>query len=107
MSEPIRVCEADAVPQGAPLRVEREGAVALVVFRVGERYFVCVDKCTHGLGVLSQGDQDGSTIACPLHGGEFDIPSGQVLRFPCRIPLRTIEAQQSQGALYIGEWPST
>lgn len=101
MSDVIRLCAAEAVEEGSPLRVESEGNLPLVVFRVQNRYFVAPDKCTHGAGVLSEGSQDGALIECPLHGGVFDITNGQPVRFPCSVPLHVTEAVETDGWLCI------
>jgi nitrite reductase/ring-hydroxylating ferredoxin subunit len=38
---------------------------------------------------LSEGTLDGSTVQCPLHGAQFNVWTGAVLRGPAKEPLRT------------------
>lgn len=89
MSGLLPICPVHAVRENAPIKVEVEGLPPLAVFLAGSSYFVTADKCTHGGGSLSEGAQDGTQVECPLHGGVFDLSTGQPMRFPCRVPLRT------------------
>jgi 3-phenylpropionate/trans-cinnamate dioxygenase ferredoxin component len=38
---------------------------------------------------LSEGVIDGSTVTCPLHGAQFNVWTGAVLRGPATEPLKT------------------
>ena len=72
------------VPPGSALLV---GNVA--VFNVAGSFCATQDKCTHRQGPLSQGKLDGSTVTCPLHGAQFNVCTGAVLRGPAKDPLKT------------------
>jgi nitrite reductase/ring-hydroxylating ferredoxin subunit len=69
------------------------GAAALVgdaaVFNVDGNFCATQATCTHRGGALTQGKLDGSTITCPLHGSQFNVCSGAVLRGPATDPLMT------------------
>src|SRR5437016_8915658 len=69
------------------------GSAALVgdaaVFNVDGNFCATQAKCTHRGGPLSQGKLDGSTVTCPLHGSQFNVCSGDVLRGPATDPLMT------------------
>jgi uncharacterized protein YbjT (DUF2867 family)/nitrite reductase/ring-hydroxylating ferredoxin subunit len=72
------------VPPGSALLV---GEAA--VFNVGGSLCATQAKCTHRLGPLSKGKLDGSTVTCPLHGSQFNVCTGEVLRGPATDPLKT------------------
>jgi nitrite reductase/ring-hydroxylating ferredoxin subunit len=38
---------------------------------------------------LSEGSLDGTTVTCPLHGAQFNVWTGAVLRGPAKDPLQT------------------
>jgi nitrite reductase/ring-hydroxylating ferredoxin subunit len=40
-------------------------------------------------GSMSEGTLDGSTVTCPLHGAQFNVWTGAVLRAPAKDPLKT------------------
>jgi 3-phenylpropionate/trans-cinnamate dioxygenase ferredoxin component len=72
------------VPAGSALLV---GDV--VVFNVDGRFCATQSKCTHRQGPLSRGKLAGSTVTCPLHGAQFNVCTGAVLRGPATEPLKT------------------
>lgn len=74
------------VPPGSAVRV---GAIA--VFNIAGRLFATQAECTHKQGPLSEGKLNGSTVTCPVHGAQFDVETGNVLRGPARDPLRTYQ----------------
>lgn len=72
------------VPPGSALLV---GNVA--VFNVDGELCATQNECTHRQGPLNEGELDGSTVTCPLHGSQFDVSTGAVLRGPATEPLKT------------------
>ena len=72
------------VPPGSALLV---GDVA--VFNVDGTFYATQSKCTHRQGPLSEGKLDGSTVTCPLHGAQFNVCTGAVLRGQAKDPLKT------------------
>lgn len=72
------------VPPGSVLLI---GDVA--VFSVEGGFCATQARCPHRQGPLSEGTLDGSTVKCPLHGAEFNVWTGAVLRGPATQPLKT------------------
>ena len=60
-----------------------------VVFNVSGQFFATQAKCTHRGGPLEKGKLEGSTVTCPIHGAQFDVTTGAVLRAPAKDPLKT------------------
>jgi uncharacterized protein YbjT (DUF2867 family)/nitrite reductase/ring-hydroxylating ferredoxin subunit len=72
------------VPPGSVLLM---GDVA--VFSVEGGFCATQARCPHRRGPLSEGTLDGSTVTCPLHGAQFNVWTGAVLRGPAKQPLKT------------------
>lgn len=72
------------VPPGSALLV---GDVA--VFNIAGSFCATQGKCTHRQGPISKGKLDGSTVTCPIHGAQFNVCTGEVLRGPAQDPLKT------------------
>jgi nitrite reductase/ring-hydroxylating ferredoxin subunit len=61
----------------------------VAVFNVEGGFCATQARCTHRQGPLSEGVINGSTVTCPLHGAQFDVWTGLVLRGPAKDPLKT------------------
>jgi len=59
--------------------------IALVRSEDGE-YYALGDVCTHGQVSLSEGEVEGNTIECWLHGSVFDLRTGWPLTLPATQP---------------------
>jgi nitrite reductase/ring-hydroxylating ferredoxin subunit len=61
----------------------------VAVFSVEGGFCATQAMCTHKQGPLSEGSLDGTTVTCPLHGAQFNVWTGAVLRGPAKDPLKT------------------
>ena len=60
------------------LRIENR---ELLVARANDRYLVSEARCPHLGGKLAEGKLEGTIVTCPLHGSQFDLQDGKVLRW--------------------------
>jgi ethylbenzene dioxygenase ferredoxin subunit len=97
----VRLCRADQIPFDRPLKVELPGQRALAVYRVDGQIYVTDDSCTHATASLSEGEIDGDVIVCPVHFGEFHIPTGKARGFPACVDLRTYRVAVIDGCVLI------
>jgi nitrite reductase/ring-hydroxylating ferredoxin subunit len=81
MSE-TRVARLDDLPLAQPRLAEAAGA-RIVLTRVGDRVYACADACAHKGGPLSEGRLSGTRLACPWHGWQYDVRTGECV-FPGR-----------------------
>ena len=84
-------CDVADVAVGGALRVEligSNGAVQVAVVRDedGELHAIS-DVCSHGQVSLSDGEVEGRTIECWLHGSRFDLTTGKALGPPAVRPV--------------------
>ena len=84
-------CDVADVAVGSALRVELVGANGLVEVAVvrdddGELHAIS-DICSHGQVSLSDGEVEGRTIECWLHGSRFDLRSGNPTGLPATAPI--------------------
>lgn len=52
-------------------------------------FFALNDCCTHEDASLSDGTIEGDEIECPLHGGVFNIRTGEPVAFPVVVRAQT------------------
>jgi len=98
MSE--RLCALSDVADGSAVRVELTEADVAVV-RVGDEVFALEDICSHAEFPLTDGEIDGTTIECALHGSRFDLRSGKPLGPPATQPVRTYPVSVIDGDVFI------
>jgi nitrite reductase/ring-hydroxylating ferredoxin subunit len=65
---------------GVMKEVEVRGNQILLA-RVGDKYYAASSRCPHMGGRLAHGKLDGSVVMCPLHGSQFDLSDGHVVRW--------------------------
>jgi 3-phenylpropionate/trans-cinnamate dioxygenase ferredoxin subunit len=80
MSKFTEVAKIEELKSGTMKTVIAEGREILLA-RVGDKYYAVDNLCTHMKGNLSQGKLEGTVVTCPLHGSQFDISNGQVVRW--------------------------
>jgi 3-phenylpropionate/trans-cinnamate dioxygenase ferredoxin subunit len=49
--------------------------------KVGNHYYAADNLCPHMKGKLAQGTLAGTVVTCPLHGSQFDLKDGKVVRW--------------------------
>ena len=70
----------ETIPLRGARAVELEGAEPVAVFRTGDgRIFALIDRCPHEGGPLSKGIVHGAAVACPLHGWNIGLDTGEAL----------------------------
>lgn len=100
MSKKVFLLKRDALEPGQVCKVETNGC-PLAVYNVDGTFYATSDVCTHATASLSEGEiVDGDLIACPLHDGQFHIPTGQAMAFPCTVDLRTFKVIEDGDDIY-------
>ena len=82
MAEFVTVAKVSEVAPGELKQVELENGGQVCVANVGGTFYAIGGECTHAFGSLGEGELDGTTVICPLHSGEFDVTTGEVLGPP-------------------------
>jgi 3-phenylpropionate/trans-cinnamate dioxygenase ferredoxin component len=80
MSKFTEVAKIEELKSGTMKAVIAEGREILLA-RVGDKYYATDNRCPHRKGDLSQGKLEGTVVTCPVHGSQFDISNGQVVRW--------------------------
>ena len=53
----------------------------ILLARIGDSYYATDNRCPHMRGRLSDGKLDVTIVTCPKHSSQFDIRSGEVIRW--------------------------
>lgn len=111
----LEVGPVEGFVDGAMVGVEI-GEHEMLIVRRGEEFLISDLHCPHMGGVLAEGSLDGMIVTCPRHGSQFDLTTGQVIRWThfegavlgaAKLlrhprPLRVYEAKVDGGVLWVG-----
>lgn len=98
----IDACSPNDIETEGMFRLERNGH-AYLIFRSPEDEFFCTDGvCTHEHVELAGGMVVEYEIDCPKHASSFDYRTGEALRAPACIDLRTYPTKIDQGRILVG-----
>jgi 3-phenylpropionate/trans-cinnamate dioxygenase ferredoxin subunit len=82
----VRACAVADVAEGEALAVELDGEPVAIVRADGEIYAIR-DVCSHAEVPLSEGEVEGCTVECWLHGSCFDLRTGKPTGLPATEPV--------------------
>ncbi|MCL6548231.1 MAG: non-heme iron oxygenase ferredoxin subunit [Alicyclobacillus sp.] len=96
----VKVATVQDVPVGEMRQVVvNEDEIAL--YHAEDGYYATSDVCTHASESLSHGRLNGHVVACPKHGGKFDIRTGAAVAPPCVVPVQTYPVQVRGDEIWI------
>lgn len=95
-----RVAAVGELPPGAWRTLEIDDTL-IAVFNLDGEYYAVENVCTHEYAELTEGEVRGGVVACPLHGAEFDLRTGEALSPPAYEPLATFEVRVCEGAVEV------
>ena len=86
MTDFVRVAALSDLDEAEPLAVE-VGEEPVAIVRTEGQVFAIRDVCSHAEVPLSEGEVDGCTIECWLHGSRFDLRTGKPTGMPATEPV--------------------
>jgi 3-phenylpropionate/trans-cinnamate dioxygenase ferredoxin subunit len=101
----IRVCPLAEIPVDSAISVQINDTPVTVVRTSGNVYAVS-DVCSHAQISLADGDVDGTTIECWLHGSRFDLPTGKPTSPPAIDPIATYLVKIEDGDVHVDVSPT-
>lgn len=92
MSRTVRIATVDELQPGQMKAMDVDDR-RIAVANLGGSYVAFDAVCTHAGGPLEEGEIDGETVVCPMHGGQFNIKTGGVESPPPRKAIATYKVQ--------------
>ena len=96
----VAVCKLADIPDGTAVRVEVGTEPLCIVHTEGE-VFAIRDVCSHADVPLSEGELEGTTVECWLHGSRFDLRTGKPTGLPATIPVPVFETTVEDGNVLV------
>jgi nitrite reductase/ring-hydroxylating ferredoxin subunit len=88
----VRVANVGDVPPGKMMTVQVNGQ-SVVLANVDGTIYAFSGVCSHADGPLGRGKLMGDMVACPFHGGQFEVRTGKAVMPPATDDIPTFEVQ--------------
>jgi 3-phenylpropionate/trans-cinnamate dioxygenase ferredoxin component len=95
------VARASDIAPGEMRYVEADGK-AICLANVRGEILAIDNTCTHEGAPLSEGTIHGDRLECPMHGGAFNIFSGEPEMYPASYPVKTYSVRVENGEILVG-----
>jgi naphthalene 1,2-dioxygenase ferredoxin component len=79
----------------------RAGELELALCLVEGSVYATENMCSHAFARLSDGEVEGYEILCPLHGGRFDVRTGEPTALPCIDLIAVYETKVEDGDVFV------
>jgi 3-phenylpropionate/trans-cinnamate dioxygenase ferredoxin subunit len=99
----VSVAKVAELPEGSMVQVSVEED-DIAVYHTPDGFFATLDVCTHASESLTKGSLNGNVVACPKHGGKFDVTTGAPVAFPCVYAVETYPVEVRGEEVWI-EYP--
>lgn len=105
MSDFARICAVDEIDKGTAVHADIDDTPVAVVRTDDGDVFAIHDVCSHAEVPLSEGEIDGCTLECWLHGSRFDLRTGAPTGLPATEPVAVYPVEVRDGDIYISTEP--
>ena len=76
-----KIAKVSELPKGTGKTVDVDGKT-IALFNCDGKFYALDNACQHHGGPLAEGMIAGTSVTCPWHGWQYDIPSGQCATDP-------------------------
>jgi 3-phenylpropionate/trans-cinnamate dioxygenase ferredoxin subunit len=97
----IRVCTIEDVPKGTAVSADVGGTPVAIVHAEDGNVYAIYDECSHEQIALSEGEIDGCTLECWLHGSRFDLRTGEPTGLPATRPVPVYPVEVRDGEIFV------
>ena len=97
----LEVCGVDDIDEEDLIRFDHND-MTFCIYNTSKGFFATDGYCTHEEEHLEYGLVTDTIIECPLHQGQFDIPTGKALGDPVCINLKTFPVKIENDRVFLG-----
>jgi naphthalene 1,2-dioxygenase system ferredoxin subunit len=102
MSEFIKALSNSELEEGSILAVRINGE-RIALYKIGGEIYATSEMCSHSdcsledFGKIVESDQ----VECICHGARFRIKTGEVMRVPAEVPLKTYAVRVEENEVWV------
>ncbi|MDF2091920.1 non-heme iron oxygenase ferredoxin subunit [Knoellia sp. 3-2P3] len=97
----VRVCRLDELPEVGVAAADVNGTVIAIARDEDGHVHAVNDTCTHANVSLSEGELEGCTLECWLHGSRFDLVTGEPSGPPATVPVAVYPVKIDGDDVYV------
>jgi 3-phenylpropionate/trans-cinnamate dioxygenase ferredoxin component len=101
----VKVCATEDIARGTTVSATIDGLVLALVHGEDGEFYAIRDECSHAAVPLSEGEVEGCTLECWLHGSRFDLRTGQPTGLPATVPVPVFPVEIRDGFLFVSLTP--
>lgn len=96
----IKLASTNEIKTGKMERFTHDG-VRILICHVDDRFYAVSDTCTHEDSSLYLGALHDDVVKCSLHGGKFNVITGEPVEEPACTALRTYAVEVRDKDIYV------
>jgi 3-phenylpropionate/trans-cinnamate dioxygenase ferredoxin component len=93
------------VPKGSVVSLAVDDRDIAIVHADDDKFYAIRDECSHASVALSEGEVEGCTLECWLHGSRFDLRTGEPTGLPATEPVPVFPVEVRDGDIYVSTTP--
>jgi 3-phenylpropionate/trans-cinnamate dioxygenase ferredoxin subunit len=101
----VRVCRLDELPEVGAAAADINGKIVAIIHTESGEVHAVDDTCSHANVSLSEGELDGCTLECWLHGSRFDVRTGEPSGPPATVPIAVYPVKIEGDEVYVATTP--
>jgi 3-phenylpropionate/trans-cinnamate dioxygenase ferredoxin subunit len=100
-SEFLKICSVDDIAKGTSISANIDGLDVAIVHAEDGNFYAIRDECSHAAVPLSEGEVEGCTLECWLHGSRFDLRTGNPTGLPATVPVPVYPVEIRDGYVFV------
>jgi 3-phenylpropionate/trans-cinnamate dioxygenase ferredoxin subunit len=101
VGEFVKICSTDDIATGTSISAGIDGLQIAVVHAEDGEFYAIRDECSHAAVPLSEGEVEGCTLECWLHGSRFDLRTGRPSGLPATVPVPVYPVEIRDGFVFV------
>jgi len=101
MAQWVDACSTEDIENEGMIRFDHDGRTFAIYRSPNDDYYCTDGLCTHEKVHLADGLVMGDEVECPKHAGAFDYRTGEALRAPVCVNLKTYPTRAGDGRVSI------
>jgi 3-phenylpropionate/trans-cinnamate dioxygenase ferredoxin subunit len=102
----VKICAVDDIAEGTSISASIDGLEIAIVHASDGNVYAIRDECSHAAVPLSEGEVEGCTLECWLHGSRFDLRTGNPTGLPATVAVPVYPVEIRDGFVFVSVTPA-